>query len=236
MDKGMKITDELLFHYAAEARDIYLGTLPTSEELPTVEYSKSFHRKMQRLIKEQCRTPRMNKMLRSMKQAVAAVLAIAILTFGGLMTVDAYRAKVIEFVVHVFNELTQYRFSSDLPASDDIILPEISFGYVPDGMQEVENQITSTGQRYILYENSTGLFFELTQKAVTRDNEYGVILDTEKSDYTVGTIHHKTAYFNTKNGENTLIWIDGPVIYKLYGNIDLNELIAIAEKIKILPF
>lgn len=232
----MKITDELLFQHAAEARDIYLNTLPVPEELPTVEYSKSFHHKMQRLIKEQRRTPRMNKILRSMKQAVAAILAIAVLTFGGLMTVDAYRAKVIDFVVYVFNELTQYRFSSDLPASNDIVLPEITFGYVPDGMQEVENRITSTERRYILYENSADRFFELTQKAVTRDDKYGVILDTEESDYTVGTIHYKTAYFNTKNGENTIIWIDGPVIYKLYGNISLNELITVAEKIKILPF
>ncbi len=234
MDKGMKITDELLCHYAAEARDIYLGTLPTSEELPTVEYSKSFHRKMQRLIKEQRRTPRLNKILRSMKQAVAAVLAIAILTFGGLMTVDAYRAKVIDFVVHVFNELTQYRFSSDLPASDDIVLPEISFGYVPDGMQEVENRITSTGLRYILYENSAGRFFELTQKAVTRDDEYGTIFDTEESAYEVGTIQGFEAFFNTKDDDSSIIWINRNVIYSLYSNIDLSELKILADRIKII--
>jgi len=32
----------------------------------------------------------------------------------------------------------------------------------------------------------------------------------------------------------TLLWTDGPVIYQLSGNLPTEELIAIAEKIKIL--
>ena len=126
----MKLTDDLLFQHAAEARNIYLSTLPAPEELPPVCCSKAFERNMQKLIKEQRRSPKINKMLRVMKRTAAAVLVIATVSFCGLMTVEAYRAKVIEFVVQVFNELTQYRFSSNVSDADNIVLPEISFGYI----------------------------------------------------------------------------------------------------------
>ena len=42
----MKITDEMLLQHAAEARNICLETLPSTEELLAVIYSKSFERKM----------------------------------------------------------------------------------------------------------------------------------------------------------------------------------------------
>lgn len=228
----MKITDEMLFEHAAEARNIWLSTLPSQEEIPAISYSKSFEHKMRKLIKEQRRTPNMNKILRYIKQTIAAVLAVAIFTFGGLMTVDAYRAKVIEFVVHVFNELTQYRFSSDISDVDDIILPEVTFGYVPEGMEEIENKIMPTGQRYIMYEGDGGLFFELTQEPLVESDRYDLILDTENSSYTVGDIHGCKAFFNTNDGDSSIMWTDENELYELYGNIGMDELKIVAEKME----
>ena len=228
----MKITDEMLFEHAAEARNIWLSTLPSQKEIPAISYSKSFERKMRKLIKEQRRSPSMNKILRYIKQTIAAVLAVAILTFGGLMTVEAYRAKVIEFVVRIFNELTEYHFSSNISDTDNIILPEISFGYIPEGMQETENEMIPTGQRHIIYENNAGLFFELTQEPFGENNKYDWILDTENSGYTVGSVHGFNAVFNTKESDSSIVWIDGNVVYDLYGNISMDELKIVAEKIE----
>ncbi len=232
----MKLTDDLLFQHAAEARNIYLSTLPAPEELPPVCCSKAFERNMQKLIKEQRRSPKINKMLRVMKRTAAAVLVIATVSFCGLMTVEAYRAKVIEFVVHVFNEFTQYRFSpaSSQSNADVVELPELFFGYVPERMQEVENMATPTGWRYILYKDDSGNFFQLTQSIVA-DGQYDIIIDTEDSDFKVGTIRGCEAFFNSKNGENTIMWVDFGIVYKLYGNLTLDELTSLAENIKIFP-
>ena len=230
----MKITDDMLFEHAAEARNIWLSTLPPQDEIPVISYSKSFERKMRKLIKEQRRTPRTNQFLRYMKQTAVAVLVIAVFTFGGLMTVDAYRAKVVEFVVQVFDKFTQFTFYSNHPEADidDSALPEISFGYIPEGMIEIENSITSTGSHFIRYENGSNGFFQLTQSIVA-DGQYGAIIDTEDSDYEVGTINGSEAFFNTKNGQSTIIWINGDIVFNLFGTPDLNELKLIAEKIKI---
>ena len=230
----MKITDEMLFEHAAEARDIWLSTLPADEDIPEIQTSKAFEKKMQKLIKEQRRTPKTNKILRYMKQTVAAVLVVVVISFGGLMTVEAYREKVIEIVVHVFHELTDYRFYSEKSGVDEIVLPEISFEYVPDGMREVEDRITGNNRRYILYERKNGDFFELTQRPITADGSHGKILDTEDSAYETTNINGNEAFSNVKNGNAIIFWSYNNVIYDLYGNLDLTELKEIAEKIKII--
>ena len=70
----MKITDEMLFKYAAEARNIWLNTLPPQDEIPVICYSKSFEHNMRKLIREQRRTPNMNRIIRYVKQTIVAVL------------------------------------------------------------------------------------------------------------------------------------------------------------------
>lgn len=230
----MYITDEMLFDHAAEARDIWLSILPNDDEIPEFQCSKSFERKMQKLIKEQRRTPKTNKILRYMKQTVAAVLAVAVISFCGLMTVEAYREKVIEIVIHVFNELTDYRFASNSTDADEIVLPELSFEYIPDGMKKSDDRTTANNRRYILYEDNTGRFFELTQRAVSADGDYGTILDTEDAIYVVDIINGNEAFFNTKDGNSSIVWTFDNTIYRLYGNIEISALRTIAEKTIIL--
>lgn len=230
----MKITDDLLFEHAAEARDIWVGTLLEDTKIPEIQCSKSFERKMKKLIKEQHNTLKSNKSLHYAKRTVAAILVAAMLSFAGLMTVEAYRERVIEIIIHVFNEFTDYRFSSSSNDADEIILPELFFEYVPAGMQEVENRLTSNNRRYILYEDTEDNFFELTQRTIGADGKYGMILDTEDADSKTMIINGNEAFCNNKDGCSSVIWGNDNVVYYLYGNINLNELQSIAEKIKIL--
>ena len=230
----MHITDEMLFEHAADARNIWLNTLPRDDEIPEFRCSHRFERKMQKLLKEQRRTPKVNRLLRYMRQTVAAILAVAIISFCGLMTVEAYREKVIEIVVRVFNELTDYRFVSHSNKADEIILPELSFGYIPEGMCEIANRITSNNRRYIMYEDKRGAFFEMNQRPVGDDGDYGSIVDTEDATCEVITINGIEANLNSKDGNNSIIWVYDNIVYNLYGNIDLDELSMITEKIEYL--
>lgn len=233
----MKITDEMLFQHAAEARDICLESLPPTEELPAVTYSKSFESKMRKLIKQQQRTPRTNQILRYMKQSIVAALAIVIFTFGGLMTVEAYREKVIEIVIQVFEEFTYYQFSSNDSQQGDmeqLELPEIQFGYIPEGMEETENRTTATGSLWITYEDDQNHFFDFSANLIA-NGVYGKIMDTEDSNYWQGTIRGCEAYFNEKHGHSTVMWIDQNIVYELFGYMEISELIKVAENIKISP-
>lgn len=229
----MDITDELLFTHAAEARNIWLFTLPADEELPHITCSKQFARRMQKIIREQRRTPTINRILRYTKRSIAAVLAIFIISFGSLMTVQAYRERIIAVIISIFNELTDFRFQTQHPSSDDVSLHDLSFGFIPDGMYLVEDSSFTRQRRTIVYENDDGLFFELTQQSVISDGQYGMILDTENSNYKKTTINNHEAYINEKVGDCSITWIVQNTIYNLYGNLPTDNLITIAEKIKI---
>ena len=230
----MKITDEMLFDHAAEARDIYLSTLPSHEELQDISFSKSFHRKMNKLIKEQRRSPRVNQILRYMKRTVAAVLAIAVITFGGLMTVEAYRTQIIEVIVQVFERFTKYQFISHDDHTEEISLPEVSVEYIPDGMKEVKSQLIEDLRYYVRYENDRGQFFKITLRVIQSNGSYSTLLNTEDSTYVTIDINGQEAFANTKEGDSSITWTYGHIVYNVYGNIALDELEFIAENLKIL--
>lgn len=92
----MKITDSQLYKYVPKAEKLWLSWLPTDEEIPEHIFSKRFERKMKRLIRNQRRTPRIRKIFLTAKRITAAVLVLTMLSFSGLMTVEAYREKFIE--------------------------------------------------------------------------------------------------------------------------------------------
>ena len=225
----MIITDEMLFEHAAEARDIWLSVLSPKEDTPTIQCSKEFERKMSRLVNAQKRSAKTSKFIHGAKQVVAAVLVVAIISFGGLMTVEAYREKVIDFIAHVCSEFTEFRFTSDSMSASEFELPEITFHYLPDGMSEVENRTTSAKRRYILYEDKDGRFFELTLQSISANEQHSILLDTEDSTFKYITINGNEGFCNTKGNDSIIVWVKGNILYDLCGNVDIKELMRIAE-------
>lgn len=227
----MKITDEMLYQHAPEARDLWLNTLPNDADIPEHKFSRRFERKIKRLVREQRRSPRTNKIIRGLRRVAAIILVVGILSFSGLMTVEAYRERVIEVVVQVFHDLTNYRFvPEERSTAQSVELPEITFQYIPDGMKQVKDTV-SNKFRYILYESKDGDFFELTQAVIDECRAYEKILDTEGSVTEEFFIGDAEAISSTKNGVTIILWVKGNALYTLCGTIDLLELKAVAVEI-----
>lgn len=106
------ITDEMLFKYAGEARDIWLSLLEQEEGPEDYVPSARFRRKMKKLIRKSQRSPRVNAAIGYAKRAAIVLLAVSVITFSGLMTVEAFRAKVVQVVTEVFETLTSYIYHS----------------------------------------------------------------------------------------------------------------------------
>lgn len=230
----MEITDELLYAHAGRARDLWLSTLPKDEDLPPFVPSARFERKMKRLLAQQCRSPQANRTLLYAKRTAVAAMVVLAVSFGGLMTVQAHREKVVEFVTHVFHELTDYRFVKDAPDTGAVELPDLTFGYVPEGFELTEDRLVNGGRRrHFEYKNSSGEFFRLSQQGITADGDYHTILDTEDAQTYPVTVNGNEGVFNTKSGYSTIIWSNGSVVYYLSGTISPDELILIAENLQL---
>src|SRR5699024_4802782 len=166
-----------------------------------------------------------------LRRVAAIILVIGILSFSGLMTVEAYREKVIEVITQVFHDLTNYRFISEESDSEQHVdLPDITFQYIPDGMEKVEDTARER-YRYILYEAQDGNFFELTQTVIVDNSDYEKILDSEDAITEEFYLGDSEAVLNTKNGTTTIFWTKDHILYSLCGTIDPTDLKAVAEKI-----
>lgn len=228
----MKVTDEMLYQNAAAARDIWLGTLPSDGEIPEHKFSKDFEQKMKKLIKNQRRPGWVQISLLYLKRAAAVAMIALVVTAVGVMSVDAYRERVLQVVTQVFHEFTSYRFYTE--GSDGYAqLPEVEFTYIPEGFELVESSVRET-RAYYLYENTDGKFFELNELLVQANGDYGMILDTEDSQMEQFCIGDSEAICNTKGSDTIVMWSNENIRLDVYGNIGVEEVKLIAQGVKLI--
>ncbi len=226
----MIISDEMLYSQAGKARDMWLSTLPQEEEVPEHEFSAHFKKDMKRLLKEQRRSPRVNQTLRFVRRAVAAVLIVAVFSFSTAMAVNAeFREHVIEVVVRVYHDLTEYRFVSSQEELE--VLPELVYGYFPEGMVEKERETQDDFER-ITYARDDGAFIVIMRDQLISNDSYQTILNTENSKYEVFYINGEEAFANTNEGNSTVLWTHEHILFTLRSNLPIDELKKIAMEIK----
>ena len=228
----MKVTDEMLYQNAAAARDIWLGTLPANCEISEHKFSKGFEQKMKKLIKNQGRPGWVKTSLLCLKRAAAVAMIALVVTAAGVVSVDAYRERVIQVVTQVFHEFTSYRFYTE--GSDGYTqLPEVEFTYIPKGFELVESSVSET-RAYYLYKNTDGKFFELNELLVWANGDYGMILDTEDSQMERFFIGDSEAICNTKGSDTIVMWSSENIQFDVYGNIGVEEVKLIAQGVKLI--
>lgn len=228
----MQITDELLYQYAPVAEAQIMEKYPGADELPKHKFSKRFERKMARLIAREKRSPRMRRAITAAKRVAVFLLVCSALTISCLMTVEAFRMKVIEIVTEVFEDLTHFSFLSPVESSDEI--GELTFSYLPENMEEVSLEIDDTilSQR-ILFQNTEGQQLTVIQQSVGSESGYDVILDTENSVTYKTIIDGEDATVVTKEEWSAIIWSDEQNVWLLQGECAPNELVKVANGISI---
>ena len=154
------------------------------------------------------------------------------LSFSGLMTVEAYREKFIEMITEVMDDLTHFKIFSSW--NESIRMGEIIFGYLPEGMSEVERMCDEETQGQIIYfEDLDGKQLRIDIQLVTEETDYEIILDTELVDSTKVDIAGNEAKLVVKGERSTLLWKDEPFILMVTGDMNSDELIQVAKGITV---
>lgn len=220
--------DGLLDRYAPEAGELWLSALP--EQAPEHEFSPKFRRKVEKLLRRQRRSPAVNSALRYGRRAAAFALVFLTLSFSCLMTVNAaFRERVIHAVVQVFQDFTEFVYTSDSPAVEEP--GNLVFTYLPEGMEEQAREQDELGF-YVYMENLEGEFIELDQSLVENGTEMLLGLDTENAKVTYFEVHGVDAVGIEKGLDHTIHWTEGNFVYTLSGTIPMEEVKLIAEGIQ----
>ena len=221
--------DELLDRYAPEAGELWLSSLPNPA--PGPEFSPKFRRKVEKLLRRQRRPPAVNAALRYGRRAAAFALVFLTLAFSCRMTVDAaFRERVIQAVVQVFQDFTEFVYTSDSPAVEEP--GNLVFTYLPEGMEEQDREQDEV-EFYVYYESPDGAFVELSQILVEDGTEVLLGLDTENAKVTYFEVHGVEAMGIKKGLDHTIHWTEGSSVYTLSGTVPMEELKLVAEGIQI---
>lgn len=207
----MKLTEDMLRQHAAEARVLWLSTLPQEKEVPSHTFSRRFERKLRKLRAEQRRSPRMNRIVHVLRYVAAC--AAVVLCIGG--TAYAYRVGVIDMLIQRFKEYTSIQYSSDT-AAEDAKFPESTLTYIPDGMVEVDSGLEETQSVHHTHlESSDGSTIDLDEFLITEDSNSTQIVDSEDADTKHFSIEDTQATLYEKDNFITITWSNNSVSYTL---------------------
>lgn len=226
----MKLTEDMLRQHAAEARDLWLSTLPQEKEVPSHTFSRRFERKLRKLRAEQRRSPRMNRIVHVLRYVAAC--AAVVLCIGG--TAYAYRVGVIDMLIQRFKEYTSIQYSSET-TTEDAKFPESTLTYIPDGMKRSEDERIEENNdyRFTVYTGTNNAKFYLEEKAVISNNGDTQTINTEDTVVNHFVINGEQAISSQMETNIIITWTHHSISYTLVTYyLPYDEALKIAEGIQ----
>lgn len=218
-----------------EALDLYCieycKTLPTDEELSHITFSEEFEKKMQKLINRQKKF--YFTWFNTVGKRVAAIILVILLSFATItFSVKALREPVIRFFVETFEKFSNVIFVNEKSEQDiivDFTFEKVIPTYFPEGY-EFESDFEFDDAYQATYANSSNSVIIYSQQI---NADLILQANTENVTYQDITINDYPAIYYFNKGTGTVILSDEKYVFTVEGTIEKEELIKIAESIKI---
>ena len=224
----MKITDEMLYHHAAEARDIWLSTFPGDSEIPEHEFSEEFNKEMERLVTLSQKQKKPTKRL----QRIAAMFAVVIIGTSSFFAINAEaRAAFVGWIKELADTYFVYRYEDE---SDVSIAPtDYRPTWLPDGYTEFYVD-DSEDTVFVAYANEAGEMLKLSYASNPDQTAWFVnTSNTVRKDAKVNGVRADLFISIAPATSSTIMWVDNHnTAFMLDGFLDEETLVYIAEHIE----
>lgn len=229
----MRFTEEQLRLAAKRVDQRLLAQLPDESDCLDYQFSEALEQKMHCLI-EQVRNNQISPAKVSMgwryytRNGLVAVLLCFLLSCIAMPeTVLAGYQKLVEVIETVVTEYTEYRYRSNETADAEFV--PVTFGYLPDGMEEVERELME--RRMDVCFESEKQFFDFSQKLLTEENGMAYIVDTEDAYIKIYNIGAEEVQLILKNDVYNYTWIHGKYLISGQTNLSDKEVLRILESL-----
>lgn len=227
----MKITDEMLYRHAAEARDIWLDTLPNDDELPNHQFSDEFMANIKNVEAQHKRQKTSRKYL----QRVAALFLVFLLGSGTWLAVDIEaRATFIQWVRKIAPDYVVYHFIGEAPKED---IPNFYCTWLPEGLEATElyhsNQM---GDLY--YETDDDWVYCLSYHYMHDGAAHALSASSDEMFHEAVEVNGMPGdyyYEELEEGRfGDLLWFDedAGIAFSLHGMIPKEDMIRMAESVQ----
>ena len=212
-----KMMDALLKH-AAEVAESELVDEATDER--PVEFSARHEKQMEELFRAV--RPEKPRLIRPKRIMILVAALIALFAVGTV----ALKPTIMNFFLKTSETNTEIRFGEEEPVGDTYETEDVTLGYVPAGMQMVENSRGNTNINIKFQKEN--LFFHLRAKK----DKLTFFMDNENGSSETIQINGNEAYLLNRDGQINIKWNTNEWTYTILGNLEKSELIKIAENIK----
>ncbi len=203
-------------------------SLPSNEELEHITFSEAFEAKMKKLIMAQKKS--YYYLINTVGKRVAIIVLAIIISFTATtFGVKGIREAVIEFITETFERFTRITVQNEEPISPQVEFVKNPPQYVPNGYT-VESEMDLGGFYQINYNNEENNPIVFYQEFYYKNHSN---INTENVDYEKILINSYEGIFYKNNGLNSVVFANETYLYRIYGQVSREELIKIAESIKI---
>ena len=224
----MKITDEMLYRHAAEARDIWLGLFPDDADIPAHAFSAEFNKEMDRLaaLSYTRRKPA------GWIQRIAAILAVVVIGTSSLVAVNAEaREAFIGWIKELTEHYLIYRYEGDpVPDVEPLVYRPT---WIPDGYSEFFVD-EADDIKLVAYTNEDGEMIKLSY--VYNPDETDWFINTENTIKESITVNgHKAELLISTDSDTAgaIIWSDeNNCAFMVSGFLEVEDLVKMAESIR----
>lgn len=224
----MKVTDEMLYRHAAEARDIWLETLPDDSEIPEHEFSEEFDKEMHRLVALSQTKKRPPKQF----QRIAAMLAVVIIGTSSFFAINAEaRAAFVGWIKELTGTYFVYRYEGE--AQVGVEPTDYRPTWLPDGYAEFYLD-DSEDTVFVAYANEAGEMLKLSYAPNPDQTAWFVeTSNTVRKDATVNGAQADLFVSTDSATSSAIMWVDQyNTAFMLSGFLDEATLIYVAEHIE----
>lgn len=189
-----------------------------------IVFSKEHQNKMKRIFRKE-RQKEFLKVFSKHAQRAACILLVLIIGSGiAIYSVEAWRIKILNFVLEIGQPNTDFNFSDNGGSSysDD----DITLEYVPMGF-EMTNSYSTRQKVFLTFTNGEKYFH-----IVITDIDTNSSIDTENGTMDKTEVNGFEAIYTTNHNINAIIWHNNELVFRISGNILKEEILKIAENIK----
>ena len=209
---------------AAHAVDAEIGSM-LQEPAEDIQFSPESQRRMKALFRRERRKLRVKKLRRFSKWAACILLAVVVTSGVTVFSVRGLRVRFLNFILETGAPNTDYSFGDDgdQSYSDD----EIALEYIPEGFKlELNNSTDKTV--YLQFTNKDYYFDIIVNRIDGRTS-----MDTENGIAETIDVNGVDGVYTSNENINSLIWHNDDYSFRVIGNIQKEELIKIANNVKI---
>lgn len=225
--------DALISLVVTEAEERELAAMPSLKEMNAQFHpSEQFRAKMERLLKKARRKEEWHQVWKPTKKILVAFTSVVTVLAFALLPVKAVQDAIVDTFIQWRDGFMSIIYSVE-GENPSLNLPaQIKLNYIPDGYTLISEE-NSEYDHYMarLVADNEGW---CTVRVVTIDSNQEIGVDNEFTTYyNLEFNGHNAIWGIREDSSNTLLWEEDGLVFTIYGNTDIAEILKLAEGITI---